>query len=327
MGKLTAVSQTFTVNQGNDPTSPIIAYTDLALLLSEYYGKNIRQGNTFNLLGYSAHLSCDSQSDDADTGLSVQGVTQYLPTTKHSRAAWNHQFKRWSRQKQLSGNIGQLVRNDDMEMAWDATGETSRTSTIYAGGLGDSDGSEKLVLTGVSSTGSRSSLTDMYNSLNPIHDDSKTEFGGNIKSPKFLNKFPAVQNFTWTAHASSSFQWSDLQDDLTVADTMEAVADSIHYMGATSHQDMIAFPGDSYIPVLTGVMKHIYYVLPPDVDTGDNPPTAEDDWTLTITWYVKSWTPLVYRAKKAIKKAMGRSSASNRRGRTYGSKRRYRRRR
>lgn len=326
MAKLTAVSQTFTVNQGNDPTSPIVGYTDLALLLSEYYGKNIRQGNTFNLMGYTAQLSCDSQSDDADTGLSVQGVTQYLPTTKHSRAAWNHQFKRWTRQKQLSGNIGAHVRNDDMEMAWDATGQTSRTSTIYAGGLGDSDGAEKLVLTGTSSTGSRSSLTDLYDSLNPIPQDSKTEFGGNIKSPKYLNKFPAVQNFTWTAHASSSFQWSDLEANPVVVDTMEADPLSVHYMGASSHQDMVSFPGDCHIPVFCGVMKHIYYVLPPDVDTGDNPPTADDDWTLTITFYIKSWTPLVYRAKKAVKKAMSRAAGrSYRRGKNYGRKRRYRR--
>ena len=325
MPKLIAVSQTFTVNQGNDPTSPIIGYTDLALLLSDYYGKNIRQGNSFKVMGYTANLSCDSQSDDADTGLSVQGVTQYLPTTKHSRAAWNHQFKRWARQKQLSGHLGRLTRNDDMEMAWDGTGETSRTSTLFAQGLGDSDGEEKLVLTGSSTPGARSSLTDLYNSMNPIHADSRDEFSGNIKSPKFLNKFPNVQNFTWTAHASSSFQWSDLEENPVVVDTMEADPESIHYMGASSHQDMVSFPGGTYVPVLCGVMKHIYYVLPPDVDSGDNPPTAEDDWTLTLTFYNKSWTPLVYRAKKAIKKAMNRSTG--RRGKSYGRKRRYRRRR
>jgi hypothetical protein len=322
--KLISVQQDFTVNQGNDPTSPIIGYTDLALLLSNYYGKNIRQGNTFNLLGYSAHLSCDSQSDDADTGLSVQGQSQYVPTTKHSRSAWNHQFQRWSKQKALSGNIGMNVRNDDMEMAFDSTGQTSRTSTLYAGGLGDSDGAEKLVLTGTSATGSRSSLTDLYNSLNPIHQNSKTEFGGNIKEPKFLDKFPAIQSFGWTAHASSSFQWSDLQDDLTVVDSMEADPDSVHYMGASSHSDFIAFPNDSYLPILAGLIKHVYYVLPPDVDTGDNPPAAEDDWTVTITFYIDSWTPLIY--KKKTRKAVSKSRRYMNRGR-YNARRRYNRRR
>ena len=324
MGKLIAVQEQFTVNQGNDPTSPILGYTDLSLLLSNYYGKNIRQGNTFNLMGYTTHLSCDSASDDADTGLSVQGVSQYIPTTKHSRSAWNHQFNRWRKQKQLSGNVGSLVRNDDMEMAWDTTGATSRTSSLYAGGLGDVN-SETLTITGTSAQGSRSSLIDLYNSINPIHDDSKTEFGQSIKSPKFVDKFPQTQSFTWTAHASSMAQWTYIQDDLvSVGSDYKLDPDSVHYMNASSHQDMVSFPGNSHIPVFTGLMKHIYYVLPPDVDTGEAPPAAEDDWTLTITYYIKSWTPLVYR-KKAIKKS--RRYSNRRSMRSYnGRKRTYRRR-
>lgn len=317
--KLISVQQQFTVNQGNNPMSAFVGYTDLALLLSEYYGKNIRQGNTFNLLGYTAHLSQDSQSDDADTGLSVQGTSQYIPTTKHSRAAWNHQFQRWQRQKRLSGNVGNLTRNDDMEMAWDATGQTSRTSTLYAGGLGDTD-TEKLVLTGVSSTGARSSLTDLYNSLNPIHDDSTTEFGTSIKSPKFVNKFPAQQAFNWTAHASSMAQWSDLQEDGVIQlDSFEADPESVHYMNASSHQDYVAFPNNTYLPIFCGLMKHVYYVLPPDVDTGDNPPAAEDDWTVTLTFYIDSWEPLVY---KNVNKAIAKSRRMKSK-RSYRARRRY----
>lgn len=321
MGQLIAVSQQFTVNQGNDPTSPIYGYTDLALLLSEYYGKNIRQGASFQLMGYAAHLSCDSASDDADTGLSVQGVSRYVPTTKHSRAAWNKQFQRWRRQKQLSGNIGAHVRNDDMEMAFDAQGQTSRTSTIYAGGIGDSDGAESLTITGTSATGVRSSLTDFYNSLNPIPENSRTEFGTNIKEPKYLSHFPATQEFTWTAHASSMAQWTYIQDDLvSVGSDYKFDPNSVHYMNASSHQDFVAFPGDSYVPVFCGLMQHIYYVLPPDVDTGENPPTAEDDWTLTITFYVKAWTPLVYKPRKKLTGGYSRKPRKSR------GKRRYKRR-
>lgn len=319
--KLIAVQQQFTVDQGDDPTTPVIGYTDLSLLLSEYYGKNIRQGNTFNLTGYTAHLSQDSATDDADTGISVQGTSQYIPTTKHSRAAWNHQFQRWSRQKRLSGNIGQLTRNDDMEMAFDATGQTSRTSTFYAGGLGDSDGAEKLTVLGTSSTGVRSALVDMYNSLNPIHQDSKTEFGGNIKSPKFLDKFPQAQAFNWTAHASSNANWTQSVEVLGVED---ATAGSVHYMGASSHMDYVAFPNNSYLPIFCGLLKHIYYILPPDVDTGPDPPTAETDWTLTITFYIDSWNPLVY--KKKVAKAVRKSRRMSMK-RSYNARRRYSRRR
>jgi len=323
--KLISVQQQFTVNQANNSTNAIIGYTDLSLLLSQYYGKNIRQGATFNLSGYAAHLSQDSASDDADTGLSVQGTTQYVPTTKHSRAAWNHQFKRWSRQKALSGKIGQNVRNDDMEMAWEGGfgAMTSRTSTIYAAGLGDTN-TEKLVVNGTSSVGSHSSLEDLYDSLNPLPADSRDEYGVSIKTPKYTDKFPAIQAFNWTAHASSMAQWSDLESNPVVVDTMEADPFSVHYMNASSHMDYVSFPNDSYLPIFAGLMKHIYYVLPPDVDTGDNPPTAEDDWTLTITFYIDSWTPLVYKRKKnrAIRKSRRMSSK-----RSYNARRRYNRRR
>ena len=135
-----AVTVSIPVQNDNSPHTPNIDTTvDLAMLLSEYYGKNIRQGNNFRVKAMQATLVPADNAALAyiDTGLPATVRTTHLPTTKHSRRAWNEVFRQWKRQKQLGGLVGSSVRNDDMEFAWKSDMTTSRTSTIHGTGLGD----------------------------------------------------------------------------------------------------------------------------------------------------------------------------------------------
>lgn len=314
------VTQQIVVDQPDDPTAPITANIDLALLLSQQIGRNIRQGNSFRVVGVGATLGHSAITDDADTGIAANVNLRYCPTNRHGVKAWQQMFAKWKKQKQLSGKIGQYVKYDDFEVCWGAGANTSRTSTVFAGGMGDT-AAEYIAIYDNASSGVRTTLSDMYNSYQPLDGAGTDEFGVSIKSPKFQTHFPQPALINTTAHLSANADWTQSVEVLGVTD---AVASSVHYMGASSESNMTYLPSDNHLNVMCGLFNVQAFILPPDVDTGPDPPTAETDWYLTITIAVEGWSSLA--PKRTYKpRRMARKSSYKSRGKTYGRRRYYRR--
>lgn len=311
--QLHVINKSYVITQGNDPnTAAVDAVIDTSLELSKLLGKNIRQGHAFRLIGYGAQLHSQS-SGDIDTGMAAAVSLDYCPVTQHSVKAWNQMFKKWQKQKQLSGKVGRFVRYDDFEMSYAPTYNTSRTSTIYAGGMGDTT-SEYINIFGSASSGVHTSIQDMYDSYQPIPEESRDEFGVSIKSPKFNYYFPLACRLTTSAHFSSIAQWArwnEVNPTPGVAD-YQADGPNVHFMGGSSESNMVFFPADNHISALAGLFRVQADILPPDVDTGDLPPTA-DTLTLEITLVFEGWSPLaegvtVPRRKLAAPKRKARRS-------------------
>ncbi len=276
----------------------------LDMLLSEYYGRMVRQGQSFKIQGVQASLRPDPESAGIDTGLSAEVTIDYVPVTKHARFAWNQVFKGWRNQKKLQQAVGTQIRYDDMEFGWDYREgvDRSRTSTIYGAGLDDS-AQEKLVLTGDSTATSGTtigaySLQDYYNSAYQTPDPSRDPFTNtDIKDAKWGNTpFPEIQTLHCTA--TSSAQWFEKplgdvhQGSITTGDIQE-----------------LSVPVQS----LCGVLQIGAYVMPDDTVA-----QIEDDFILTVTIFVSSWKPLVFKKKSR------RYKRSGRRNKSYGSRRTYR---
>lgn len=289
--ELHVVGGTWAVTQGNDPTTAIVNdQLDLSIELSKKFGKNIRQGHSYRIVGYQAYLTPLGASD-ADTGIAAAVELRYAPVTKHSVRAWRQMFTKWRKQKQLSGKVGQYVRYDDFEVCFEPMHQTARTSTVLAGGMGDT-APEFVAIYGTASSGNRTTLSDMYNSYNPIPEASTDEFGVSIKDPKFTEYFPARGRLTTTAHLSSIAQWTDLEEGGIVVDAMEADPESVHFMGADAGAPWVMLPSDNHISCLAGVLQVLANIMPPDVDTGDNPPQAETSWGLHVNLMIEGWSPL-----------------------------------
>ena len=291
------VSQTFSnITVSNDPaTSVSNGFVDLSMLLSEYYGKQIRQGHSFKLVGYSATLM-PSNNDDFDSGMSVIAKHQYVPTTKHSRNAWNMVFNQWNKQKKLNGHLVHS-KYEDFELGFDSgssSHDATRTSTIMTGGIG-TENPEKVMLSGASTSGSDVTLADYYNSTRKTAYASVNQFtGASLKQPKYEvnSMFPEIQRFYATGTTSVVVTDDDAGN---------------LYSGAIAMNDIAMLPVP--LDVLCGLLKVNVYIPVDDTvtqwaDTGD----------LIMTYYVKSWSPLVKRAKK-IRRKSSRNTMRRFRGR------------
>lgn len=310
---LHVVNHRMVIDQADDPTTITVGQVDLALALSKTLGRNIRQGHSFRVVGINAALD-HSSADDADTGLAAAVKIQYCPTNRHGVKAWNDMFRRWKRQKSLAGKVGQSVRYDDFEPGYGPLGITSRTSTLYASGLGDTT-AESITLYGNASSGSRTSLEDSYNSRNPIPQASTDEFGVSVKSPKFTNHFPQEASLMTTAHMSAKAAWTrSITFSIGAVSGSDADAGSTHYMGGSASTGMLAFPGGGNIQAMCGLFQVSACLLPHDVDSGPDPPTAETNWYLDLTFFVEGWTPLASSPKKkSTKRITKRRKTSKRR--------------
>ena len=267
------VTRTIPVDLSNNPgDSTYNTYVDLAMLLSEYYGKNIRQGQNFKLGGIQATLH---PSEDLDIGMNASVKHTYIPTVKHSRKAWNMLFSQWKAQKLLAGKVGQHMRYDDFELGWDASSayhSATRTSTMFSSGIGDTT-SEKLMLTGSSTAGTDHTLLDYYNSQHRARSESIDPFtGAVIKAAKFntTSPFPAEQ-VLWSTSTASSMVDSNATPDMLG--------------GAIANDSYTPFPSPAN--VMCGVMKLNVYVMPDD--TGSQ---IEDAMSLTISYHILSFKPL-----------------------------------
>ncbi len=304
---LIPVTKTFNVAQSNDPSNPVVTYMDFARVgLSDYYGKTIRQGATFTLK--KIDVSLIPVGSGFDTGLSISGKFTHLPTTKHTRKAWNNIFTDWKRQKNLQAGVGMQVRYDDLEYAWDSAhvAVTSNISDIYGLGLasvhGTSGVASKMTLTGASVAGSIYSLEDYYESAFPILPPSDDPYGSEIKAPKFSTYWPPEINLPFMANLSSIVDNEGL-------DTLS---------GASASQT--CWEGDT--DVFCGVGEIRIWIIPDDTVA-----QSEDTATITITFWIESWKPLVYPSKKTFKRKSSyrpkRRYSSRRRG--YSRRRRRRR--
>lgn len=283
----------------------------LDMLLSEYYGKMVRQGSSFKIQGIQASLTPDQASLGIDIGMSAEVQISYVPTTKHSKYAWNQVYKGWRNQKKLATAVGGQVRYDDLEFGWnpDEGQSRARTSTIFGSGMSDSL-QEKLILTGASTasagvTVGSYSLEDYYNSAYQTPDPSRDPFTNtDIKDPKWGDTpFPEVQKLHCTA--TSSAQW------------FEVAGANIH-QGAITMGDIQALP----VPAesLCGVLFIECYVMPDDTTQ-----QLEDEFWLDVTIWVSSWKPLIQRkGRKTRSRSTRRYKTGGRRGR-YSKK--YRRKR
>jgi hypothetical protein len=294
---LHVVNATLPVENRDNPTTLHQMQVDFALSLSKTLGRNIRQGHTFRVVGVGASLT-HRGANDADTGMAVAVQCRYVPTNRHGVKAWQQMFAKWSRQKRLSGKIGQYVKYDDFELAFEPTHISSRTSAIFAGGMGDTT-SESIALLGTASSGNHTTLQDMYNSYQPIDGAGTDEFGVSIKSPKFSTHFPEPAALYLTAHLSSIPVFTDLQD--AFGDTGEVDSQSVHLTGGSSSDGLMMLPADNHLNVMAGLVQVNAYVLPPDIDTGDQPPTA-DDFDLNMTFLIEGWSPLSSKPKKRTMK-------------------------
>ena len=265
------------------------------MLLSEYYGKMVRQGNSFCINGIQASLRPSDASAGIDVGLSVEVGVDYVPTTMHSKTAWRNIFKGWKGQKKLQNAVGTQIRYDDMEFGWNQDEGVSRgrTSIIYGNGLQDTL-AEKLVLTGSSQATSGTnignySLQDYYNSSYQTPAPSRNPFtNSDIKEAKWgTTPFPNVQ--TLRCAATSSAGWHER--------TTGGISYEIHQQAITeSNWSKNPTPAHS----LCGVLYASAFVMPDDTAGA-----VEDDFILTISISVKSWKSLVespkrtYRSRKA----------------------------
>lgn len=293
------VQKQFTVTVPNDAQLNILDGTiDLAAELSNQLGHEIRQGNTFRVVGMQATIRGYDAGGDLDTGASVVVGAEYLPTTSHSRKAWNNVFQQWSKQKRLAGAVGQHIRFDDMEFAWNSNHIVPlRTSTIYQD---LADGSpESLVLTGDSTVGTDFSLEDYYNSAYQNQVSSRDHFTNTVfKAPKAgAYLYPPIQTIYTSATHSAMVDGSETPDNLG---------------GAISMNDFQFFPADNHLNVFCGVMRFFGKLMPVDTEG-----QIADDLLVTVTIAVEGWTPLVYKRKKMKPYARKRLA---RRGRKYGRK-------
>lgn len=301
------------VSNDNSPeTANVDMQVDLALLLSEFYGKNIRQGQNFVVDGIQAWIrpADEDTGEFIDVGVSAAVKANYYPTTSHSRKAWNNVFKQWATQKRIAGAVGTQIRYDDMEFSWNFDKATTRTSTIRSSGIGDSS-TEKLVLTGQSTGSEDFSLEDYYNSAYPAAGSSRDHFSNLvIKENKFgSTPFPRIQSIYCAA--TNSARLGLLGENAIIGTSPEGLTSAI----AISEMNILPTP----VNVLCGILNVKAYVMPDD--TADQ---IEEDMVMDLAFSVKSWKPLVFK-RKTKRWMRGRKKSGKRGTRFYG--RRYNRRR
>jgi hypothetical protein len=279
------VQTELTIVQPDDPAGNwAVGVIQVDELLSKELGRQIRNGNSFRLVGYGSSLRGFIGSSDQDVGFAGVTSIQYVPVTKNGVGAWQSLQKQWMKQKQLSSGVGKYVRYDDFEIGWDATNllTAARNSTIRMSGLGDLT-PESVGIYGTSVDGTFVSLASYYDNLNPIPEASEDPFGAVIKEPKFQNKFPDFRILT----APSSF--SAQVDTGTTPDS---------YAGGIATGDINWLPADNHLSHMTGTLRYFFKGVSPDT-AGQ----IADELKLTITLVYEGWAPLAeLRSAKGTKR-------------------------
>lgn len=282
------------------PSSPdeevVNALVDIPLLLSQRLQRNIRQGQVIHIHSVKASLK-PTLGGSADIGVAFTGEVWHAPATRNTCKAWREAFSVWRKQKQLRANAtGSLVRYDDFEVGWNASLTNSRTSTLYATGLSDSD-AESVVIYGTSTTGDDITLEDILESAQTQSEPSRFPLSNAIvKQSKYVDEFPNPVKSPVVAHLSANSAQTNYDSGASVSAPTTYIQDSAS---------------------LCGVVKVIGYMLPENT-IGHN----QDDMTLTLTFTVSMGTPLVKTSlgKKKPKRTSGakggrRATGGRRKGR------------
>lgn len=180
---------------------------DIALLLSQRLQKNVRQGRTFKV--HTVETSILPQPNvEYDTGLAIGAEIRWCPASRKSVQAWQHLYSVWRKQKGLRvGAMGMITRYDDFEIAFNEPNCTTRTSTVYTDGMGDSD-TERCIIYGNSGdfADGEVSLEDLAISAQPVASPSRFPISNAVvKTSKFDEMFPAPFVVQSGAHFSSVF--------------------------------------------------------------------------------------------------------------------------
>lgn len=270
--------------------------------LSQKYGRTIRNGNNYRLVGYGATLRSKTGLDQVDVGFAGTVGIEYCPTTHTSAKAWNDMFKIWRRQKNLAGTQGQSVRYDDFEVGFTNNQllDATRNSELYMTGLGDSF-KEKVAIYGDSVVSTTVTLEDYWNSLQPIPDPSTNPFGVTIKEPKYDNTFPEKATLYTSAAFSSTVDVASSPDSLA---------------GGLALSDLEWLPDDNHINMMTGTCYFYFKGVPPDTVV-----SLADELKLIITLVYEGWSPLVAaRPTRKKGKISHRKSRGNRKGGRRGKR-------
>lgn len=302
------IRKRITIEQPNDPTNTN-AHTgeiDIATLLSKQLGRTIKQNQNFRVVGWGAHLGTTA-AGDLDLGLAASVNLGFCPTTKFSKKGHKMLQDAYWKQSNFRQGLGVNSRYDEFEVALMEQFSDDRTSTVFVGGKDDPN-AETCVLYGLyddSGSDRKISAEAMINAKNPvkqggvlIEDDLLFDDEIHYKPAKFDSHFPPMVNLGATATLSSQ-QFYDHNIGFDTDYPMGAIAtDTLHMME------------DNHLNVLAGRIYYNTTVLP-----RDDVSVVADQLFLYITIAVEGWGPLHYRPKKL------------KRGRKYGSKRRYSKRR
>lgn len=282
---------------------------DLSILLSQRLQRQVRQGRSFRL--HAVQASLKPAGGNHDIGVAVQGTVSFAPATKNSVKAWQHAFHVWKKQKSLRvGAFGHIVKYDDFEVAYDVESINTRTSTVFAEGMNDSD-TESLCIYGESNDGAlvtnRVTLEDIYesakqSSLNPSRFplDNAT-----VKESKFTQQFPDARSVPFGAHLSANSAQTGYDSGASVSLHKTYVKD-----GAT----------------LAGVLR-VYATMLPENTAGH----VQDDMKLTLTFTVSmgnsltaAYPPLKRRKRPYTRRsttAYGKSVSKRMKWRAYRKRR------
>lgn len=269
----------------NDPSSAVAgACIDSALELSKKYGRNIRQGNSFRLIGYGLQLKVPGQ----DTGAAAVASLNFVEPNRHLVKAWNNSFKQWRKQKQIEARVGKSMRYDDFELALKQGYVDGRTSHIYDNPFDSATGDQHDVgLTGNSDeSGNYTSISDVYTSRFNPPSASESHFGNTIKSAKFGSEYLDITSNIFT----SLVVGATASGGVDVGSTPDALGWGV------SMQDMVWLPADNHINVMCGLVEYQIRAFPEDTLF-----QLADSLHYQITLVYEGWSPLAD-SKKGGKK-------------------------
>ena len=283
------------VGSASVPNNPVDAIyggiSDAALMLSDKYGRNIRQGNNFRLIGYGLQFKVPGQ----DTGAAGTCAITFVEPNRHLVKAWNDMFKAWKKQKQIESRVGKAIRYDDFELALNAGHVTGRTSHIYDNAFTAASGDPHNIGIGGDSDDSAdyTSIADVYNSRFTPPAESTDHYGGSIKAPKFGTDYIDAN--------------SDIYTTLICGGTASGMVDQNEGLGldvlgnGINLGEINWLPADNHINVMCGLVDYQIRYYPEDTAT-----QLADTLVWQLTLVYEGWSPLADSAKKSKSKKGGK---------------------
>lgn len=292
-------------------------YVDFSQLLSKRLGRNVKQGQSYRLVGWSAGLQPINPPGifgdaNPDSGYGATVRMQYCPTTFHSAQAWRDLKNHYWKQSNFRKGLGVNTKYDEFEVAFDKDGINQRTSTVYVGGINDTV-PEACVLFG--GYDDQDGLGDghisaeiLYNTKNPVDQalpliETDLIFDDTIqrKQAKFDTKFPSKQYITVSATHSAPFFYDH-----------DILVDEIYPVAGTATSEVHFLPEDNHLDILAGLMKLDCYITSPDDEN-----FIQDTLRLYVTFFIEGWNTLY---NKPSKKRLTRRTRRGRKGRRKGRK-------